>query len=98
SVISQGSSHLWHGIHDLRDLQYDISVARTTLTDLVAAMDTVAPDRHLLGLETTSAWKTTSQLAKLWLDGAESWRDPLWLVSSSNEVFERLRSLLDDAR
>lgn len=72
--VKKGDGHLWRRLESLDGLEFDIHFARQSLNELLAALDTVAPDRDGLDAHRPSDWARILRLAEHWRNGDQEWK------------------------
>lgn len=75
-----GDSHPWRGLVDADGLEYDIRSARQALDVLLSELDSAAPKREWLGLESLARWPEVVQLMRAWQQAPTTWHSRAWLV------------------
>lgn len=76
------NTHTWRGLAVDDGIEYDITVARRSLDELIVLLDKVAPLRDALGFGSLGSWHKLAELMAVWEEGDLSWRSRAWVIDA----------------
>ena len=92
-------AHPWYALVDADGLEYDVRTAHRALDTLLSLLDTVAPNRDLIGLGSLTDWPAVAELGETWQRGKVTWRSRTWVADADPTLLrEAVPGLLERAK